>query len=162
MLGEHVLAQSLLSGQIQKPRPWSRPSRGLPATWNDEQKEAQEEVKRDPQANQREALSHSFRCSLHRESKGLSGNLVLVFARMHRKEAEPAPNPRSRELRWRQDNAELLDALAGQWLIVEGNELIAHGQDPASLVTAARRRGIQVPFIFFVEPRTRDTVKIGL
>ena len=159
MLGEH---QSLLGGQFQTPRPWPRPGRGLPATWGEKKKDTQDEAKRDPRANQREALSQSFRCSRFTNPKGLSGNLVLVFTQMPRVEARPAASRRARELRWRQENMQLLETLAGQWLVVEGDELIAHGQDPVSLVTAARRRGIQIPFVFFVEPRTRDTIKIGL
>jgi len=88
--------------------------------------------------------------------------LVLVLTQLLRTEARPAVDRRTRELRWKQNNEQLLEALAGQWLVVEGDELIAHGQDPVTLVAAAKRRGIQVPFVFFVEPRTRDTVKIGL
>jgi hypothetical protein len=151
MFGEKVLLHSLRNL-----------SRGLPAARSDKQVDTHGEATRDPQANLREALSHSFKLSASKKSKGLSGSLVLVFTHMPRTEARPAPDRRARELRWRQDNEQLLETLAGQWLVVEGDELIAHGQDPVSLVTAARRRGIQVPFVFFVEPRTRDTVKIGL
>lgn len=160
MLGENVLTHSL--GNQSQPRPWLRPSGAFPVIWSDEQVEAQGEAARDPRANLREALSQSFRYSTLARPKGLSGNLVLVLTQLIRTEARPAVDRRARELRWRQNNEQLLEGLAGQWLVVEGDELIAHGQDPASLVAAAKRRGIQVPYVFFVEPRTHDTVKIGL
>ena len=160
MLGENVLAHSL--GNQSHPRPWPRPSRALPVTWCNALAETQGEAARDPQASQREALSQSFRSSISARPKGLSGNLVVVFTHLLGTEARPAIGRRTRELRWRQNNGQLLEALAGQWLVVEGDELIAHGQDPVTLVVAARRRGIQVPFVFFVEPRARDTVKFGL
>jgi tRNA A-37 threonylcarbamoyl transferase component Bud32 len=47
-------------------------------------------------------------------------------------------------------------------VIVEGEQLISHGQDPARLVDEARARGIRVPYIFFVEPSAENTVKLGL
>lgn len=161
MLGENLWAHGL-GNRTQAPREWPRPTGGLPVTWGDEQAAAQGEATRHPRANRREALTQNFRCSISGETKGLSGNLVLVFPQMRRTEALAAVDPRTRELQWRQNNEQLLEALAGQWLVVEGDEMIAHGQDPVTLVTAARRRGIQVPFIFFVEPRAYDTIKIGL
>jgi hypothetical protein len=160
MLGENALTYSL--GNQSQPRLWPRPGGALSVTWTDEQTETRREAAPDPRANLREALSQSFRCSLFTRPKGLSGDFVQVLTRLLRAEARPAVERRTRELRWRQNNEQLLEALAGQWLVVEGDELIAHGRDPVTLVTAAKRRGIQVPFVFFVEPRTHDTVKIGL
>jgi len=159
MLGENVLTHSL--GNQSRPRPWPRPGT-FPAIWTDEQTEAQGEAARDPRANLRDALSQSFRHSTLASAKGLSGNVVLVLTQLIGTEARPAVDRRTRELRWRQNNEQLLEGFAGQWLVVEGDQLIAHGQDPAALVAAARRRGIQAPYVFFVEPRTHDTVKIGL
>jgi hypothetical protein len=78
------------------------------------------------------------------------------------RQAAPAPHPRSREIAWRRAHDQELRALAGQWVIVEGNELIANGTDPRALVAAARARGIQVPYLFFVEPTDDNAVKFGL
>jgi len=69
--------------------------------------------------------------------------------------------PRSREIAWRRAHEHELRALAGQWVILEGDELIARGPDPRPLVATARARGIQVPYLFFVEP-AGENVKFGL
>jgi len=63
---------------------------------------------------------------------------------------------------WRRAHEQELRALAGEWVIVEGEELIAHGQDPARLVAQARAKGVRVPYIFFVEPSAEKTAKLGL
>jgi hypothetical protein len=75
----------------------------------------------------------------------------------------PGPvNHRQREQVWRQTHGDILRGYAGQWLVLEGEEVIAHGDDPADLVRQARERGISSPYIFFVEPATPGVVKIGL
>lgn len=79
-----------------------------------------------------------------------------------RAQSKPNASCRTRELAWRDGHRDLLQTLAGQWVIVEGDELVAHGQDPVALVGAARRRGIQIPYVFFVEPLAQGVVKIGL
>jgi hypothetical protein len=71
-------------------------------------------------------------------------------------------NGRSRELAWRRDHADLLRRLAGEWVVVEGSELVGHGPDPAPLVAEARRRGIRIPYVFFVEPADKEVVRLGL
>lgn len=63
---------------------------------------------------------------------------------------------------WREAHEQALRELVGQWVIVEGNDLIAHGPDPVPLVVAARARGIRVPYLFFVEPSEQYTVRFGL
>lgn len=63
---------------------------------------------------------------------------------------------------WRRAHEQELRELVGQWVIVEGDELIAHGPDPGALVAAARARGIRVPYVFFVEPSGESTAKLGL
>lgn len=69
---------------------------------------------------------------------------------------------RSREHTWRIENEGMLRRLSGEWVVLEGDLLIAHGSDPASLVAEARARGIAVPYIFFVETSIGDVVHIGL
>jgi hypothetical protein len=70
-------------------------------------------------------------------------------------------NGRSRELAWRHSHRDELQALAGQWVVLEGELIVAHGDDPALLVETARSNGIVVPYVFFVDPQ-HDVVKIGL
>jgi hypothetical protein len=71
-------------------------------------------------------------------------------------------NGRSRELAWRRDHAALLRRLAGEWVVVEGSELVGHGPEPAPLVAEARQRGIRIPYVFFVEPADKEVIKLGL
>jgi len=80
-------------------------------------------------------------------------------------ESEAAPRRlrhREREQAWRQANGDVLRAYAGQWLVLEGEEIVASGADPAELVRQARARGIGSPYLFFVEPSEPGVVKIGL
>jgi len=46
--------------------------------------------------------------------------------------------------------------------VLEGEEIIAYGRDPVELVSEAKRRGIRVPYIFFVETQTEEVVRMGL
>lgn len=70
---------------------------------------------------------------------------------------------RTRELEWRRTHRKLLQSTyAGQWVVLEGEEIIAHGQGVAQLVDQARTQGIRVPYIFYVEESRPDVVRIGL
>jgi hypothetical protein len=70
---------------------------------------------------------------------------------------------RERENEWRRTQGEVLRAYAGQWLVLEGEEIVAHGDDPAPLVARAREHGIRSPYVFYVEPpRGPGIVKMGL
>ncbi len=76
-----------------------------------------------------------------------------------------APQPlghRQREQAWRRTNGDVLRGHAGEWLVLEGEEIIAHGDDPADLVKQAREHGIRSPYVFFVEPEQPGVVKIGI
>lgn len=70
--------------------------------------------------------------------------------------------PRGREIAWRRSNEETLRALAGQWVVVEGEKLIAHGDDPLTVVQEARARGVHSPYVFYVEAPCGDVATIGL
>ena len=69
---------------------------------------------------------------------------------------------RERELAWRRSHAEVLRAYEGQWVILEGEEIVAHGRHPAKLVEQARAKGIRIPYLFFVEESRPDVVRLGL
>ncbi len=71
------------------------------------------------------------------------------------------PN-RDLELAWCRSHEDELQALAGQWVILEGEVIVVHGHEPAKLVEQAWGKGIQVPFIFYVEEFHPDVVKMGL
>jgi len=73
-----------------------------------------------------------------------------------------APGHRSQELKWCQTHRESLQAFKSQWVVLEGEQVIAHGENPVQVVAEARARGIRVPYIFYVGPRDEDMVRIGL
>lgn len=82
--------------------------------------------------------------------------------------AEPTSDPgfspprRARELAWRRAHENELQAYAGHWVVLEGEEIIAHGEDPASVVEGARAKGVDVPYVFYVEEYRPGVVLMGL
>ena len=69
---------------------------------------------------------------------------------------------RSRERAFREAHRETLRQFAGQWVVLEGEVIVAHGKDPAWVVAVARARGINTPYVFYVEETREDEVWIGL
>lgn len=70
---------------------------------------------------------------------------------------------RQRELEWIETHADQLRRLAGKWVVLEGEDLIAHGKNASRVLASARRKGIKVPFVFYVEPPyVEPTVHFGL
>jgi hypothetical protein len=76
----------------------------------------------------------------------------------------PPLNRREREHAWRRANPELLQGrYAGQWVVLEGEEIVAHGRSAVSAVEEARAKGVAVPYVFYVEPaRPPGVVRMGL
>ena len=56
---------------------------------------------------------------------------------------------RTREAKWIDENR---TAYAGQWVVVEGDRLIAAGVDPLRVFADAKEQGVQSPFIVHVLP----------
>lgn len=82
-------------------------------------------------------------------------------------EQEPLLPPlsrREREHAWRRSNRELLQRqYVDQWVVLEGEEIVAHDKDAVRAVEEAKAKGIRVPYVFFVEaPRPPGVVRIGL
>jgi len=69
---------------------------------------------------------------------------------------------RARELEWRRTHAQALKLLENRWVVLEGEEIVAHGEDPVRVINEARSKGIRTPYVFFVEPRSEDLIRIGL
>jgi hypothetical protein len=69
---------------------------------------------------------------------------------------------RERETKWRRTNAEALKSFENEWVVLEGDEIIAHGDNPIRVIEEARSKGISTPYIFFVESQSKDYVNIGL
>ena len=66
------------------------------------------------------------------------------------------------EQAWRRSHQEILRGFANQWVVLEGEEIVAHGDDPARLVEQAREKGIAVPYVFYVDLPRPGIAKIGL
>lgn len=69
---------------------------------------------------------------------------------------------RSKELRFREARQDLFKSFAGQWVCLEGETIVAHGSNVARVVEEARRRGVQVPYIFRVSDEPEGCVRMGL
>ncbi len=56
-----------------------------------------------------------------------------------------------------------LQEYAGEMIVFEGDEIVAHGNDGKQLMEEVRRRGIEVPFMFRVDLNYgEEGVRIGL
>lgn len=73
-------------------------------------------------------------------------------------------NNREREDAWRRSNRDFLQAhFARRWVVLEGEEIVAHSEDAAQAVEEARAKGVAAPFVFYVEPPRRPgVVRMGL
>jgi hypothetical protein len=69
---------------------------------------------------------------------------------------------RNRELEWRRTHPEILQSFENEWVVLEGEEIIAHGPNPMEVVTKARAEGIKTPYVFYVESFSEDVSKMGL
>lgn len=82
-------------------------------------------------------------------------------------QARPTPRPqvsgfRERELKWRRTHAETLKSLENQWVVLEGEQIVAHGNDPVQVINEAKSKGVNTPYIFFVEQKSENVARIGL
>ncbi|HVO25844.1 MAG TPA: DUF5678 domain-containing protein [Candidatus Margulisiibacteriota bacterium] len=70
---------------------------------------------------------------------------------------------RRREMEWRRTHGDVLLGYVRQWVCLEGEKIVAHGTDVARVVATARRKGVKIPYVFYVEePRGEGIVYIGL
>ena len=75
----------------------------------------------------------------------------------------PPLNNREREIAWRHSHRdELQRRFAGQWVVLEGEEIVAHSEDAAQAVEEARGKGIAVPFVFYVDRPRPGVFRLGL
>lgn len=69
---------------------------------------------------------------------------------------------RERELEWRRTHAASLKQFENQWVVLEGEEIVAYGSDPVQVIREAKAKGIRKPYIFFVEQKRENVITIGL
>lgn len=81
--------------------------------------------------------------------------LELPLAQVH-------PLLREQELAWiEKHRTKLEEKYPGQWIVVEGEQLVAASNDPAKAAQQAENRGVQIPFLYRV-PSSEDLPFIGL
>ena len=69
---------------------------------------------------------------------------------------------RAVEMEWMNKHPEKLHPYAGEYVVVEGTKVIAHSTDAALAIQTAKRRGIRIPFILFLEIPDPNVIRIGL
>lgn len=69
---------------------------------------------------------------------------------------------REQELHWLAENTHEIRRLGGQWIVIEGDELIAHGADFFAVLETAKRRGIEIPFIEWIPRQGMTGSSVGL
>ena len=70
---------------------------------------------------------------------------------------------RRREMEWIRTHTDVLRRYAREWVCLEGEQIVAHDRDVVRVVARARRKGIRVPYVFYVEePRGKGVVYMGL
>jgi len=67
---------------------------------------------------------------------------------------------RETEIQWLNQHAAEVERLQGKWITIEGDKLIAEGDSFDAVYEAARKMGVQIPFIFLVPPN-EDAIFVG-
>ena len=75
----------------------------------------------------------------------------------------PQIKSRKREIAWRRSHQhELQSRFEGQWVVLEGEEVVAASQDAARAVEEARAKGVAIPYLFYVDRPRPGVVHLGL
>ena len=67
---------------------------------------------------------------------------------------------RETELQWLNQHAAEVERLQGKWIAIEADKLIAEGDSFDAVYEAARKMGVEIPFIFRVPPN-EDVIFVG-
>jgi hypothetical protein len=65
------------------------------------------------------------------------------------------------ETAWIAKHPEVMERYTGEWIVIEGEEIITHNSSYEAARREANRHGIQIPFIFKV-PKDLDDAFMGL
>jgi uncharacterized protein DUF5678 len=69
---------------------------------------------------------------------------------------------RAVEGEWLEKHPEKLRPHIGEYVVVEGRRIVAHSKDAGEAIKEAKRKGVKIPFIFFVPPPLpKNTYWIG-
>jgi len=77
----------------------------------------------------------------------------LALRKPSRRIRKPVPYQESVEFRWLAANSRALEKYAGEWLLLHGEELVAHSPDFQVIRRAAKSRGIESPFVHYIPTR---------
>ncbi len=70
---------------------------------------------------------------------------------------------RAVEIEWMNKHPEKLRALAGEYIVIEGTRIMAHSTDASLAIREAKRKGVPIPFILYLEPlSSMNSAHIGL
>jgi hypothetical protein len=69
--------------------------------------------------------------------------------------AVPLFDHRAVEHRFIAEHPEAFDPFIGEWVVLEGTSIVAHGHEPVDVVNEARSKGIKVPYILRVDPKRK-------
>ncbi|HEY6418511.1 MAG TPA: DUF5678 domain-containing protein [Candidatus Binataceae bacterium] len=70
---------------------------------------------------------------------------------------------RVREMNFYRGHPDRFAEFVGEWVALEGETIVAHGNDPADVVEKAREKGIKIPFLLRVESKQgKNEGNIGL
>lgn len=68
---------------------------------------------------------------------------------------------RETELLWLEENRrELVERYSGEWIVLEGERVLSHGLDAASVLNDARLRGISLPLLIRIP--SKDEGRLAL
>src|SRR5947209_15597467 len=69
---------------------------------------------------------------------------------------------RNVEMQWRRTHGDVLRRYLGQWVVLEGERIVASGASLGDAVRQAREAGVRVPYVFRVEELSEDSAILGL
>lgn len=69
---------------------------------------------------------------------------------------------RQAEIRWRESHDDVLRRYIGEWIALEGERIVSHGNDLSRVIADARAAGVVVPYVFRIEDNPADVIPIGL
>lgn len=110
----------------------------------------------------REHVTDLWKCLVSVDRELLAERLIVSAGQAPVETSPHVSRFRQRELEWRRTHAAALKQFENQWVVLEGEEILAHGLDPVEVINEAKSKGVRTPYVFFVEPRTENVVTIGL
>jgi len=66
------------------------------------------------------------------------------------------------ESKWLEDNPNVYQELAGQWIAIKGKRLIAHGARLKDVLIQSKASGIEHPFVVALPEQDEEIIIVGL